>query len=118
MTVSCCDCSNQSARSLSVGNTALHDCAEAGHLDILKALLEKGANIQMDISHITPLFAAALNAYTNVYSNLKSLFIPLTGIYLYNLFCPKKIKFLAYFAMIFNWKNFSLVRLVRSKRNI
>ena len=71
MTVSCCDCSNQSARSLSVGNTALHDCAEAGHLDILKALLEKGANIQMDISHITPLFAAALNAHTNVGSKLK-----------------------------------------------
>lgn len=30
------------------GNTALHDCAESGSLDILKLLLEHGATMDVD----------------------------------------------------------------------
>lgn len=37
------------------GNTALHDCAESGSLEILKLLLEKGATMQIDSYGLTPL---------------------------------------------------------------
>lgn len=30
------------------GNTALHDCAESGALDILQLLIEKGAHMDVD----------------------------------------------------------------------
>ena len=30
------------------GNTALHDCAESGNLDILKLLIENGAKMDVD----------------------------------------------------------------------
>lgn len=30
------------------GNTALHDCAESGSLDILKLLIEHGAKMDVD----------------------------------------------------------------------
>lgn len=30
------------------GNTALHDCAESGSLDILQLLIERGAHMDVD----------------------------------------------------------------------
>jgi len=44
------------------GNTALHDCAETGSIEIFKVLLENGAKMTEDSCKITPLLTAALNA--------------------------------------------------------
>lgn len=42
------------------GNTALHDCAESGSLEILKILVEYGAKMDVDSYGMTPLLAAAV----------------------------------------------------------
>merc|ERR1712158_267889 len=42
------------------GNTALHDCAESGSLDIMKLLLSSGARIDVDAYGMTPLLAASV----------------------------------------------------------
>ena len=42
------------------GNTALHDCAESGSLEILKVLVEHGARMDVDSYGMTPLLAAAI----------------------------------------------------------
>ena len=42
------------------GNTALHDCAESGSLDIMKLLLISGARIDVDAYGMTPLLAASV----------------------------------------------------------
>lgn len=42
------------------GNTALHDCAESGSLEILKVLVEHGAQMDVDSYGMTPLLAAAV----------------------------------------------------------
>lgn len=39
------------------GNTALHDCAESGSLEILQLLLEHGATMDVDSYGMTPLLA-------------------------------------------------------------
>ena len=45
------------------GNTALHDCAESGSLDIMKLLLISGARIDVDAYGMTPLLAASVTGY-------------------------------------------------------
>lgn len=42
------------------GNTALHDCAESGSLEILRLLLAKGATMDVDHYGMTPLLAASV----------------------------------------------------------
>ena len=42
------------------GNTALHDCAESGSLEIMKLLLISGARIDVDAYGMTPLLAASV----------------------------------------------------------
>ena len=44
---------------LAPGNTALHDCAESGSLEIMKLLLRHKAVIERDTYGNTPLLAAA-----------------------------------------------------------
>lgn len=48
------------------GNTALHDCAESGSLEIMKLLLERGASMDRDSYGMTPLMAAAVAGFHNV----------------------------------------------------
>lgn len=48
------------------GNTALHDCAESGSLEILKILVEHGARMDVDTYGMTPLFAAAVTGTLRV----------------------------------------------------
>lgn len=43
------------------GNTALHDAAEAGNLEVLQELLKFGASVEPDIDGISPLRLAALH---------------------------------------------------------
>lgn len=50
------DVNRKSAR----GNTALHDCAESGSLEIVKVLVEYGARMDVDSYGMTPLLAAAV----------------------------------------------------------
>lgn len=45
------------------GNTALHDCAEGGSLDIIKMLIKHGARMDVDHCGMTPLHAAAVTGY-------------------------------------------------------
>ncbi|XP_017797607.1 PREDICTED: protein fem-1 homolog CG6966 isoform X2 [Habropoda laboriosa] len=49
------------------GGTALHDCAESGSLEIAKMLIEHGARMCVDSDGVSPLLAAALAGYKNVY---------------------------------------------------
>lgn len=42
------------------GNTALHDSAESGSLEILKVLIEHGARMDVDSFGMTPLLTAAI----------------------------------------------------------
>ena len=42
------------------GNTALHDCAESGSLEIMKLLISSGARIDVDAYGMTPLLAASV----------------------------------------------------------
>ena len=51
---------------LYLGNTALHDCAESGSLEIMKLLLRNGAVMDSDSYGMTPLKAAALSGHSNI----------------------------------------------------
>lgn len=42
------------------GNTALHDCAESGSLEVVKVLLEHGARMDVDSYGMSPLLTAAV----------------------------------------------------------
>lgn len=42
------------------GNTALHDCAESGSLEIVKVLVQHDARMYVDSYGMTPLLAAAV----------------------------------------------------------
>jgi hypothetical protein len=48
------------------GNTALHDCAESGSLEIMKLLLANGAKIDVDAYGMTPLLAAAVTGHIHI----------------------------------------------------
>uniref|UniRef100_A0A671KHN6 Protein fem-1 homolog A-like n=1 Tax=Sinocyclocheilus anshuiensis TaxID=1608454 RepID=A0A671KHN6_9TELE len=48
------------------GNTALHDCAESGSLEIMKMLLKGGARMERDGYSMTPLLAASVTGHTNI----------------------------------------------------
>lgn len=50
------------------GNTALHDCAESGSLDIMKLLLNSGARIDVDAYGMTPLLAASVTGGKEILS--------------------------------------------------
>ncbi|KAF7236669.1 hypothetical protein EYD10_16617 [Varanus komodoensis] len=48
------------------GNTALHDCAESGSLDIMQLLLQSKARMEKDSYGMTPLLAASVTGHTNI----------------------------------------------------
>lgn len=48
------------------GNTALHDAAEAGNVEVTRLLLEAGAILQKDEYGVTPLYSAAMLSHTEV----------------------------------------------------
>lgn len=48
------------------GNTALHDCAESGSLEILQLLLGRHARMERDGYGMTPLLAASVTGHTNI----------------------------------------------------
>ena len=48
------------------GNTALHDCAESGSLEIMRLLLQHGALMDKDSYGMTPLLAAAVTGHTKI----------------------------------------------------
>lgn len=48
------------------GNTALHDCAESGSLEILQLLLGCHARMERDGYGMTPLLAASVTGHTNI----------------------------------------------------
>merc|ERR1711963_56128 len=48
------------------GNTALHDCAESGSLEIMKLLLANGTKIDVDAYGMTPLLAAAVTGHIHI----------------------------------------------------
>ncbi|XP_025223743.1 protein fem-1 homolog A isoform X2 [Theropithecus gelada] len=48
------------------GNTALHDCAESGSLEILQLLLGCKARMERDGYGMTPLLAASVTGHTNI----------------------------------------------------
>ncbi|CAD6202991.1 GSCOCG00012656001-RA-CDS [Cotesia congregata] len=52
------------------GNTALHDCAESGSLEILKILVEHGARMDVDSYGMTPLLAAAVAGHLHIVEHL------------------------------------------------
>merc|ERR1712012_587054 len=52
------------------GNTALHDCAESGSLDIMKLLLVSGARIDVDAYGMTPLLAASVTGHLHIVEHL------------------------------------------------
>lgn len=58
--------STVSAFVFNTGNTALHDCAESGSLDIMKLLFSYNAQLQKDSYGMTPLLAAAVTGNTKV----------------------------------------------------
>jgi len=49
-----------------LGNTALHDCAESGSLEIMALLLDHAAKMEKDAYGMTPLFAAAVTGHTKI----------------------------------------------------
>lgn len=55
------------------GNTALHDCAESGSLEILQLLLEHGATMDIDSYGMTPLLAASVTGHLPIVEHLISL---------------------------------------------
>ena len=55
------------------GNTALHDCAESGSLDIMKLLFAYDAVIEKDSYGLTPLLAAAVAGHARIVEYLSSL---------------------------------------------
>ncbi|NXB73626.1 FEM1C protein, partial [Donacobius atricapilla] len=48
------------------GNTALHDCAEYGSLEIMKMLLKYCAKMEKDGFGMTPLLSASVTSHTNI----------------------------------------------------
>ena len=54
------------------GNTALHDCAESGSLDIMQLLLVCGARIDVDAYGMTPLLAASVTGHLHIVEHLIS----------------------------------------------
>ena len=58
------------------GNTALHDCAESGSLEILRLLLDYGARMERDGYGMTPLLSASVTGHANIVDFLVQL--PLT----------------------------------------
>ncbi|ELU05423.1 hypothetical protein CAPTEDRAFT_205476 [Capitella teleta] len=48
------------------GNTALHDCAESGSLEILKLLLNHTSQFEKDSYGMSPMLAAAVTGHVNV----------------------------------------------------
>ncbi|CAN7939087.1 unnamed protein product [Ixodes hexagonus] len=58
---------------LPAGNTALHDCAESGSLEILRLLLDHGAKAERDAYGLTPLLAAAVTGHASVVEFLAGL---------------------------------------------
>lgn len=55
------------------GNTALHDCAESGSLEILKLLVANGATMEVDSYGMTPLLAASVTGHYQIVEHLISL---------------------------------------------
>lgn len=55
------------------GNTALHDCAESGSLEILRLLLDNGAAIYVDYYGMTPLLAASVTGHLSIVEHLITL---------------------------------------------
>ena len=55
------------------GNTALHDCAESGSLDIMTLLFAYGAVIEKDSYGLTPLLASAVAGHARIVEYLTSL---------------------------------------------
>ena len=51
---------------ISPGNTALHDCAESGSLDIMILLLDRGAVMERDAYGMSPLLAASVAGFTKI----------------------------------------------------
>ncbi|XP_013398417.1 protein fem-1 homolog A [Lingula anatina] len=49
-----------------LGNTALHDCAESGSVEIMKLLLSHDARMDKDAYGMTPLLAASVTGQTKV----------------------------------------------------
>lgn len=54
------------ALSVFTGNTALHDCAESGSLEIMRMLLKFGASMEQDGYGMTPLLSASVTGHTNI----------------------------------------------------
>lgn len=52
------------------GNTALHDCAESGSLEILQLLLKHGATMDVDSYGMTPLLAASVTGHLPIVEHL------------------------------------------------
>lgn len=52
------------------GNTALHDCAESGSLEILQLLLQNGAVMDVDSYGMTPLLAASVTGHLQIVEHL------------------------------------------------
>jgi len=52
------------------GNTALHDCAESGSLEILQLLLKHGARMDVDYYGMTPLLAASVTGHLPIVEHL------------------------------------------------
>lgn len=48
------------------GNTALHDCAESGSLEIMRMLLQYRATMERDGYGMTPLLSASVTGHTNI----------------------------------------------------
>lgn len=55
------------------GNTALHDCAESGSLEILQLLLKHGATMDVDYYGMTPLLAASVTGHLPIVEHLITL---------------------------------------------
>lgn len=58
---------------LFAGNTALHDCAESGSLEIMRMLLQYGASMEQDGYGMTPLLSASVTGHTNIVDDLTTL---------------------------------------------
>lgn len=54
----------------SLGNTALHDAAEIGNLEIIYLLVDAGATMQKDDYGVTPLLTASLHGHTVIMQTL------------------------------------------------
>lgn len=60
----------QNVSPLFAGNTALHDCAESGSLEIMRMLLQYGASMEQDGYGMTPLLSASVTGHTNIVDDL------------------------------------------------